>query len=76
MKLYPDKSVAPDALYFLAQTYHDLGADDWASEQLTLLAEKYPGSAHSSEGKRLLAKIEKGKSHNVAGQEGRTCALL
>ena len=58
MKLYPDKSVAPDALYFLALSYHDLGADDWASEQLTLLAEKYPGSAHSSEGKSLLAKIE------------------
>jgi outer membrane protein assembly factor BamD len=62
MKSYPDKSVAPDALYFLALSYHDLGADDWASEQLTLLAEKYPGSAHSSEGKRLLAKIGGGKS--------------
>jgi outer membrane protein assembly factor BamD len=61
MKLYPDKSVAPDALYFLARTYHDLGADDWASENLTLLAEKYPSSAHAAEGKKLLAKIEKEK---------------
>jgi outer membrane protein assembly factor BamD len=57
MKLYPDKTVAPDALYFLALSYRDLGANDWASEQLTLLAEKYPGSAHSSEAKSLLAKI-------------------
>ena len=57
MKLYPDKSAAPNALYFLALSYHDLGADDWASEKLTLLAEKYPGSAYSSEGKSLLAKI-------------------
>jgi outer membrane protein assembly factor BamD len=57
MKLYPDKSVAPDALYFLALSYHDLGADDWASEKLTLLAEKYPDSAHSSDGRSLLAKI-------------------
>jgi len=57
MKLYPDRPAAPDALYFLALSYHDLGADDWASEQLTLLAEKYPGSAHSSEAKSLLAKI-------------------
>ena len=57
MKLYPDKSVAPDALYFLALSYHDLGADDWASEKLTLLAEKYPDSVHSSEGRSLLAKI-------------------
>jgi outer membrane protein assembly factor BamD len=61
MKLYPDKSVAPDALYFLALSYHDLGADDWASEQLTLLAAKYPDSAHSSEGRSLLAKIEREK---------------
>jgi len=57
MKLYPDKSVAPDALYFLALSYHDLGADDWASEKLTLLAEKYPDSAVSRDGKSLLAKI-------------------
>jgi outer membrane protein assembly factor BamD len=61
MKLYPDKSVAPDALYFLALSYHDLGADDWASEKLILLAERYPGSVHFSEGKSLLAKIEKEK---------------
>ncbi len=57
MKLYPDKSVAPDALYFLALSYHDLGADDWASEKLTLLAEKYPDSSTSKDGKSLLAKI-------------------
>ena len=61
IKLYPDKSVAPDALYFLALSYHDLGADDWASEQLTLLAAKYPDSAYSSEGRSLLAKIEREK---------------
>ena len=57
MKLYPDKSVAPDALYFLALSYHDLGADDWASEKLTLLVEKYPDTAHSGDGRSLLAKI-------------------
>jgi outer membrane protein assembly factor BamD len=61
MKLYPDKSAAPDALYFLALSYHDLGADDWASEKLTLLAEKYPNGAYASEGKSLLAKIGGGK---------------
>jgi outer membrane protein assembly factor BamD len=69
MKLYPDKSVAPDALYFLALSYHDLGADDWASEQLTLMAEKYPGSAHSSEGKRLLAKLGGGKPTTLLAQK-------
>ena len=57
MNLYPDKSIAPDALYFLALSYHDLGADDWASEKLTLLVEKYPNSTYAGEGKSLLAKI-------------------
>lgn len=69
MKLYPDKSVAPDALYFLALSYHDLGADDWASEKLTLLAEKYPNSAHSSEGQSLLAKIGGGKPATLLAQK-------
>ncbi|MDH4186249.1 MAG: outer membrane protein assembly factor BamD [Nitrospira sp.] len=59
---YPDKSVAADAVYFLARTYHDFGADDWASEQLTLLEKKYPNSAYASEGRSLLAKINKGRS--------------
>jgi outer membrane protein assembly factor BamD len=57
MKSYPDKPVAPDALYFLAMTYHELGADDWARDNLVLLAEKYPGSKVSSDGKSLLAKL-------------------
>jgi outer membrane protein assembly factor BamD len=69
MKVYPDKSVAPDALYFLAMSYHDLGADDWASEKLTLLAEKYPNSAHSGEGKRLLAKIMKSQPSVVVAKK-------
>ena len=62
VKLYPDKSVAPDALYFLALSYHDLGADDWAREKLVLLAEKYPQSALSKDGAALLAKIGKPQS--------------
>lgn len=57
LKLYPDKSVAPDAVYFLALSYHDLGADDWASETLAVLAEKYPDSSRAKEGAALLAKI-------------------
>jgi outer membrane protein assembly factor BamD len=69
MKLYPDKSVAPDALYFLALSYHDLGADDWASEKLTLLAEKYPNSTSSSDGNSLLAKIGGGKSATLLAKK-------
>ena len=57
MKLYPDKAVAPGALYFLALNYHDLGSDDWARQHLALLEKKYPGSKYSPEGATLLAKI-------------------
>ena len=74
MKIYPDKSVAPDALYFLALSYHDLGADDWASEKLTLLAEKYPNSTHSSEGKKLLAKIIKSQPSVLVAKKPETPA--
>lgn len=59
MKEYPDKKVAPEALYYLALTYQELGADDWATEKLRLLAEKYPNSDVASSGRRLLAKLEK-----------------
>ncbi len=59
MKDYPDKQVAPEALYYLALTYQELGANDWATEKLQLLAEKYPASEFSGNGRRLLAKLEK-----------------
>jgi outer membrane protein assembly factor BamD len=74
MKIYPDKSVAPDALYFLALSYHDLGADDWASEKLTLLAEKYPNSTHSNEGARLLAKIIKSQPSVLVAKKAEAAA--
>jgi outer membrane protein assembly factor BamD len=72
MKLYPDKSVAPEALYFLALSYHDLGADDWASEQLILLAEKYPNNKHEGEARRLLAKIGNGTSPTMLAKKADT----
>ena len=59
MKEYPDKTVAPEALYYLALSYKEMGANDWASEKLTLLAEKYPDSEAAQDGKRLLARLQK-----------------
>jgi outer membrane protein assembly factor BamD len=57
LKSYPDKPVAPDALYYLAMSYHELGADDWARDNLVLLADKYPGSKAQKDSKSLLAKL-------------------
>ncbi|HET9961661.1 MAG TPA: outer membrane protein assembly factor BamD [Nitrospiraceae bacterium] len=59
MKDYADKKVAPDALYYLALSYKEMGADDWAAEKLTLLAEKYPESDVARDGEKLLAKLQK-----------------
>jgi outer membrane protein assembly factor BamD len=57
LKDYPDKPIAAEALYFQAKAYHEMGADDWARENLVVLAEKYPDSSASGAGKNLLEKI-------------------
>lgn len=57
LKEYPDKPVAAEALYFLAKAYHEMGADDWARENLISLGEKHPNSTVSEDGKKLLKKI-------------------
>ncbi|MBI4401384.1 MAG: outer membrane protein assembly factor BamD [Nitrospirae bacterium] len=53
---YPEMDVAADALYYLALTYNDLGADDWAREKAMLLAERYPNK-YAKESRRLLAEL-------------------
>ncbi|NOS78856.1 MAG: outer membrane protein assembly factor BamD [Nitrospira sp.] len=69
MKIYPDKPVAPDALYFLALSYHELGADDWAADNLTLLAEKYPTSKVAADGRSLMAKLGNKKSDTMIAKD-------
>ncbi|HZN44620.1 MAG TPA: outer membrane protein assembly factor BamD [Nitrospiraceae bacterium] len=66
MKDYSDKPVAPEALYYLALSYKEMGANDWASEKLMLLAEKYPTSEVAKDGKRLLAKLQRTPSASPA----------
>jgi outer membrane protein assembly factor BamD len=57
IKTYPDKPVAPDALYFLAKSYYEMGADDWARNHLITLTEKYPDSKFINDGKNLLERV-------------------
>lgn len=54
---WPEMDVAGDALYYLALTYTDLGADEWAREKLTMLAERYPGNKFGAESRQLLARL-------------------
>lgn len=58
---YADLAIAGDALYYLALTYKDLGAPDWAQEKLALLLERYPNNANAGESRALLAKLSGGK---------------
>jgi outer membrane protein assembly factor BamD len=58
LKEYPDMQVAPDAMYYLALSYHEIGADDWAQENLLALAQRYPENKHQAESQRLLAKLQ------------------
>lgn len=57
MQTYPSSPIAPEALYFLAKSYHDLGADDWARDHLALLTKKYPDGRYANEGKSLLESL-------------------
>lgn len=58
VRKFPDMKSTPEALYYLALAYRELGADDWAQEKLTLLAEQYPGNPYSGQGRTLLAKLK------------------
>lgn len=69
LKDYPDKPIAAEALYFLAKAHHEMGADDWAREDLVLLAEKYPNSTNSEAGKALLEKIGGAQSTTLLAQK-------
>ncbi|HET8580614.1 MAG TPA: outer membrane protein assembly factor BamD, partial [Nitrospiraceae bacterium] len=57
VKEYPEVPVAPDAMYYLALSYHEIGADDWAQEKLIALAQQYPENKYKTEGQQLLAKL-------------------
>lgn len=69
MNIYPDRPVAPDALYFLAMSYHEMGADDWARDRLILLAQKYPDSKAAGQGESLLAKLGNVQSKPLLAQQ-------
>ncbi len=57
LKEYPDRPIAADALYHLAKTYEDLGAQDWTHEKLLALAQRYPNHAYTKETKKWLARL-------------------
>lgn len=75
LKNYPDKPIAADALYFQAKAYHEMGADDWARENLIVLAEKHPNSTASESGKSLLEKIGGAQPSTLLAQKTESVPL-
>lgn len=54
---YPDMDIAGDALYYLALTYKEIGAEDWAREKLMAFTERYPNNQYASTGQKVLAAL-------------------
>jgi len=69
LKAYPDKPIAAEALYSIAKAYHEMGADDWARENLVVLVDKYPTSTASGAGKSLLEKIGGAQPNTLLAQK-------
>jgi len=58
LKQYPDSEAFPEAAYYLALTYADLGANDRAIEYLTNLLKQYPKKNKATQASQtLLAKL-------------------
>lgn len=58
VKHYPEMEVASDAMFDLAATYHEIGADDWAQEKLLALEQQYPNHKHKTESQKLYAALK------------------
>ncbi len=56
VKQFSDLDVAEDALYYLAMSYREMGLIDWAKDNLIVLNQRFPGSKHQSETRKLLAR--------------------
>lgn len=55
---YPDLNMAGDAMYLLAQTYQDLGIEEWAQNWLVALIKHYPNHAYHSKAQTRLASLQ------------------
>ena len=56
---FPNLDVAGDAMYHLAEAYHNLGANDWARDWLMALVQNYPKNGYREDGRQLLVQLQK-----------------
>ena len=62
LTLYPEMDIAGEALYYLALTYKDMGADNWARGKLIALTERFPNSPHAASGNKMIASLNQSRS--------------
>jgi outer membrane protein assembly factor BamD len=75
IKTYSDKPIASDALYYQAKAYHEMGADDWARDNLIVLLDKHPNSTASEAGTTLLEKIGGARPNTLLAQKSDSVSL-
>ena len=56
---FPNLDVAGDAMYHLAEAYHNLGANDWARDWLMAMVQNYPKNEYREDGRQLLVQLQK-----------------
>lgn len=59
IKEYPELETAGNAMFHLAKTYQNLGIEEWSQEWLLALVNEHPNNPYHSQGKKLLAQLEK-----------------
>jgi outer membrane protein assembly factor BamD len=58
-KEYPELESAGDAMFHLAKTYQELGIEEWSQEWLIALVNEHPNNPYHSDGRKLLATLQK-----------------
>ena len=58
IKTYPQLDEAADAMYHLAKTYQNLGAEEWAANSLVDLVQHHPNNEYYDDGMKMLAKMQ------------------
>ena len=58
IKEYPDLDTAGDAMYQLAETYDNLGIEEWSQDWLIALIDQYPQNSYHDKAQKQLASLQ------------------
>jgi len=58
IKEFPDLNTAGDAMYQLAETYENLGIEEWSQDWLVALIKEYPQNVYHAKAQKQLASLQ------------------